>query len=398
MDTTMFTLTFRVACLIATGALLIFCSWKFNKNESTSLVDFQTYHDKEKDIYPSFTICFGIPGDMEGLYDRKKLKETYKIENRTRYINFLKGEEWDTEMLKVDYDDVTLNLKDFVNSIEIHANSAKSKAAYTWYGGGTVNNTRNSAQVDKIFPFSTSFRQAENKCFSADLSEENFPGIKRNMIRVVRITFNRIKPPDTSLAYFMHYPKQFIRSSALEFEEGNQTGILAGDYKVFWIDTVDVIRRRSTYQIPCNTEWKKDDEFILRSIIESVGCKPSHWILDGDYPICNNMTAMKRANILKWDLPDLAFLKSLPIPCEQVQAIAVTPQLTKSPDLPVLVLAFKSANYKEIHHVRAFDFESLVGNMGGYVGLLLGFAFWQAPEAIQFLVKKMKEIAESCKN
>ena len=42
MDTTMFTLTFRVACLISTGALVIFCSWKFNKNESTSLVDFQT--------------------------------------------------------------------------------------------------------------------------------------------------------------------------------------------------------------------------------------------------------------------------------------------------------------------------------------------------------------------
>ena len=59
MDTTMFTLTFRVACLISTGALVIFCSWKFNKNESTSLVDFQTYHGKEKDIYPSFTVCFG---------------------------------------------------------------------------------------------------------------------------------------------------------------------------------------------------------------------------------------------------------------------------------------------------------------------------------------------------
>ena len=107
MEGITFASSFRLGCLISTGALLIFCSWKFNKNDSTSLVDFQTYNDKEKDIYPSFTLCFYSYGGMEGLYDKQKLNETYKIENRTRYISFLNGEEWDTEMLKVDYDDVT---------------------------------------------------------------------------------------------------------------------------------------------------------------------------------------------------------------------------------------------------------------------------------------------------
>ena len=330
---------------------------------------------------------------MEGLYDKRKLNETYKIENRTRYISFLNGEEWDTEMLKVDYDDVTIHLKDYVKKIEVTVNSSFTKAAYTW----------TSEEVDKQFPLSTSFRQAGNKCFSADLSEKNFPGIKRNLISSFEIEFNGIKLPDPLLGYFMHYPKQFIRSSVLDMEWKNQPGITTGDQKVFWIDTIDVIRRRRTDQNPCNTEWMKDDELILRSIIKSVGCKPSHWVLDVDYPICNNKTAMKEANILKWDLPDLAFLTSFSIPCEQVQGISFTPQLTMNSNnstdsLPSLMIAFKSASYKEIHHVCAFDFESLVGNMGGYVGLFLGFAFWQAPEAIQCLIKKMKKIAESCKN
>ena len=366
------------------------------------MVDFQTYHGKEKDIYPSFTVCFGIFWELEGLYDRKKLNEAYNIENRTRYISFLKGEVWDKDMLKVDYDDVTIHLQDYVKAVEVQVNSSFSKTAYTWYHDEKINNNRSAVQGEKTFPFSTSFRQAGNKCFSADLTEENFPGIKRNKISTVQITFNRIKLPDTSLSYFMHYPKQFIRSSVFDMEWKNQPGIATGDQKVFWIDTIDVIRRRNTYHNPCNTEWKTDDEIILRSRIESVGCKPPHWILDVDYPICNNMTAMKKANIEKYDLPDLAFLNSFPIPCEQVQAISFTPQLTtninNSSDLPALVLAFKSANYKEIHHVRSFDLESLVGNMGGYVGLFLGFAFWQAPEAIQLFVKKIKNVAESCKN
>ena len=106
---------------------------------------------------------------------------------------------------------------------------------------------------------------------------------------------------------------------------------------------------------------------------------------------------MKKANIRKWDLPNVAFLKLFEEPCEQVQAIAFTPQVSiiknRSTEYsPQLQLIFKSGIYKEIYHVRAFDVESLVGNMGGYVGLFLGFAFWQAPEAIQLLINKIQSI------
>ena len=51
-----------------------------------------------------------------------------------------------------------------------------------------------------------------------------------------------------------------------------------------------------------------------------------------------------------------------------------------------VAFVFRNQDYKEIRHKREFDFESLIGNVGGYVGLLLGFALWQIPDAIKSIV------------
>ena len=249
MEANTFTLSFRLVCLISTGALLIFCSWKFNRNENTSLVDFQNYNDKEKDIYPSFTICFGIYDELEGLYDKKKLKETYNIQNWKGYIRFLRGEEWDKEMLKIDYDDVTMHLKDYVTTISVHVNDTFSNPVYKWISNDTNSNNEKSAKERDNFPCYTSFR---HKCFSCDLTENSFPGIKKDMISMFDIAFKKKKLPNVMLGYFMHYPNQFIRSPVLDLEWQTNPGIKTGDYKAFWIDTIDVVRRRNTNKNPCN--------------------------------------------------------------------------------------------------------------------------------------------------
>ena len=48
----------------------------------------------------------------------------------------------------------------------------------------------------------------------------------------------------------------------------------------------------------------------------------------------------------------------------------------------------KNEEYKEIKYTRAFDIENLIGNVGGYIGLFLGFAIWQLPDTIEFIAKK----------
>ena len=43
-----------------------------------------------------------------------------------------------------------------------------------------------------------------------------------------------------------------------------------------------------------------------------------------------------------------------------------------------------------IKSVRAFNEESLIGNLGGYVGLFLGVAIWQPPSFVEDFINKMK--------
>ena len=102
---------FHIACLLITVGSIIYFLVDFYHDENTALVDFKTFHENEKDIYPSVTI--GFLG--QDIFDAKKLNETYGIESAEDYPKFLKGEIWDENFLKANYDDVTLNLTDFVN-------------------------------------------------------------------------------------------------------------------------------------------------------------------------------------------------------------------------------------------------------------------------------------------
>ena len=59
------------------------------------------------------------------------------------------------------------------------------------------------------------------------------------------------------------------------------------------------------------------------------------------------------------------------------------------------VIKFRSPSYIEIKHVQAFNIESFIGNVGGYVGLFIGVAVWQAPELIEILYEKTKWTLET---
>ena len=48
---------------------------------------------------------------------------------------------------------------------------------------------------------------------------------------------------------------------------------------------------------------------------------------------------------------------------------------------------FMSKEYKEIRKVRAYGLMSLFGNVGGFVGLLLGYALVHLPGSIHAILK-----------
>ena len=391
--------TFHCLCLITTAGVLIYCSWKYYHNEGTSLVDFKTYHNTENDIYPSISLCF-----QGGIWDTYKLNHTYAIDKVSDYSSFLKGNAWDDLMLKVNYDDVTLNLKDYVTNIQIGPDAAPE---YSWTKKNNNNNpSRNTAKTspksENDFPFYIGYRHARAKCFSLDLSKEVMPGIDGKILTSVQVAFQNMRLPSTQLAYYLHYPKQLIRTWPLIIDADTVgDGIIIGNSKVklILVNNVDVLRRRNTIETPCHNELKGDDDVILTKIIEEVGCKPSHWVINVNYLICNDKAKMKKAYIPKGIAGEASFLKRFVQPCDGVQTVTFN---IKDLDVEglndntsMLYFMFTSWNYKEIQHIRAFDIENLIGNMGGYVGLFLGFAFWQAPDVFKVILNRLEIITRS---
>ena len=68
-----------------------------------------------------------------------------------------------------------------------------------------------------------------------------------------------------------------------------------------------------------------------------------------------------------------------------------------SDDFFVLNINFQSPTFKEIKQVRAYSTQTLVGNAGGYIGLLLGYTIREIPMFLRYLYEHfMKKF--NCKN
>ena len=64
----------------------------------------------------------------------------------------------------------------------------------------------------------------------------------------------------------------------------------------------------------------------------------------------------------------------------------------------LISLYFISSSYKEIRQTRAYTVMTLVGNVGGIFGLLLGYALVQIPSCIQEALQFFKQKYVGAKN
>ena len=81
-------------------------------------------------------------------------------------------------------------------------------------------------------------------------------------------------------------------------------------------------------------------------------------------------------------------------PCQSIQKILYTYQdfglvedwtqewLDEVYNMFEVMLEFQDGTYMEIQQIRAYSIQDLVGDIGGYLGLFLGFALLQIPELL----------------
>ena len=271
---------FHVICNLAAFGLTCWCFYKYMKDDDVSLVNYKRYHSDKDSIYPSLTLCFNNP------FLNDKLESFGNGINTTTYSKFLNGLYWDERFIKIDYDNVTINLESYLEGAKIIL------------GNGSVYNTTGKRMHYVVM------RSSSMKCFSfeppflPDIGIEYLVVVLKNSIFPYgfRPTHHNFDPKredfngrGSGFEVRFNFPRQVFRSDFTAKWIWESLGNNASNKWVgmtFKVKDIEVLKRRSKSGLPCNSEWQHDDQKIMKEIIRIVQCKPPHWDVYTELDIC----------------------------------------------------------------------------------------------------------------
>ena len=151
-----------------------------------------------------------------------------------------------------------------------------------------------------------------------------------------------------------------------------------------------VLNRRNKRSEPCNPEWKSDDELSIQSMLKDATCTPPYIKLrnHSNYPRCTTREDLEHFHRLAM----MATMKNQqrPPPCRQIEKATfgfeefdwlVDNWIFGSDDddkqnatkaMFEILFEFPDATYMEIDQTKAYETQTLIGNIGGYIGMFLG--------------------------
>lgn len=75
---------FILFCIVGAMLMTVWLVYQYTLDKDVSSIDFKNYHNSDKELYPSITMCFGES-------DKFSLFKTTQGFNNSAYVNFLSG-------------------------------------------------------------------------------------------------------------------------------------------------------------------------------------------------------------------------------------------------------------------------------------------------------------------
>ena len=148
-------------------------------------------------------------------------------------------------------------------------------------------------------------------------------------------------------------------------------------------------QRKTPLQKKCHADWKDDDRRQIETFIPMIGCFPPYVTPFAPYPQCTD----EIFGITKQDfaLYTKQFDEEYLEPCRQIEKVLYSyneygrnfSNMFKDGSVFELQLNFQGKTFMEIEQLRAYDFQNLFGNVGGYIGVFLGVCFLQLPNLVR---------------
>ena len=329
-------------------------------------------------------MCFNNP------FPKEKLIQLANLSQPIEYERYLIGRAPSNKTLNnINFEDVSFQINDFLRKAVIQFK----------YGGRLV---KRLIKHEQIHNQSWGWRHQVTKCFTF-----NVPYLESTLATSMAIYFNASiypngqRPMDGAkpggLQLFSHHPNQFGRSLKSKIRYWPQQNKDQGYKMMLYLKEVEILRMRNKPQAPCTNSPPYDDA-LVQHIINTLNCTPPYFKSSNDIPICKTKESLRKASLQFRNI--FHGVDKLNPPCRQVLKIdssyreqsargIVAEGLSK--DEVLLKVYYRPHAYREIGQIRAYNAMALFGNVGGFIGMLLGYAFVQIPMLVHTLFESWKD-------
>ena len=380
---------------------LIFCS-QYAENSDTNSITIKDFNVEPQDVYPSFSLCFSGTNfywrnDL-GIFNafglnRMEFEKMLKGETAIRYErnhsfqSYNKVPTFTGNGSKVNFQRLHLKLTDFLEETLFSYENSEETVHYV--------NDRHSDSTPEPH-IHLSYLSPDVVCFTRDNTEPLNSIRVFDMIALNTSIFEKHEYENTELKIFVHYPGQLMRSfgkpkytATAKFLKRLGPAHYPTSFE-FRISQIKMLRKRPGSNTPCEPDILNEDEYLQKQIIKELGCIPIYWknlsSEENRSKVCGDPKKLKIAyknitdvkNIMAWNVQ----------PCNEM-LLHTSDNLNVEPEIPsrdgAIIFYYTDKMYEQIQYKRTLEFENWLSNVGGYVGMFLGYSMMQLPELMLWM-------------
>ena len=349
-------------CLSSAGYMTYLQFKYYLNNDDIASISYQKFNSEKKDEYPTISICFSGPSGW--MFEPSH--GDFKSANVTgaSYYKYLRGllKEYPGELSDIKFDDVALDIQERF--------SIKYTGAFQQYGSRIK--TRRS-------PLIPAYQDPTRVCISKDSSH------KKGVIQIIdRMSVNStmLYNVGSRIKIYVQQKGKLIRMINFPDFDLTKTHYKAGLLIILDIGQVDILRERYNSKGPCDQDMENEDEYIIKQSITNIGCIPSFWEkfinsteIHQTTRRCNSTTDYQNAAHQINDAfksigeKESIYKKSCTTMLTSVTTRKGIKDLRVIPEKIKLKFYYTQNLYREIINSQAYTSETLLGQVGGFVGI-----------------------------
>ena len=398
------TIVFKVLCFLLAIYMSVVIVGRYIEDLSKTSITYKHYNEKQEDQYPTYSICF--KGNHFYWNNELAIFNEYELHSR-EYEQMLKGEntfryEYNVtsrlyEKVPTFYRNVTstifdsfyLKFSDILDEAHFTADDSKYSVSYE-----KVSTTNSSDEP----PFYIGYQSPEMFCFSRE-SKYGPNTIWLEDVLVFNETllnYINIVEPSSNISLYIHYPNHLIRSLATpnfklslqRYKDLITTGEERGKFLEFSLAQGTVLRKRPDSRGSCTMEIDNYDQYLQEVLCSktNIRCIPPYW--KNRLQNITRLPECTKEKQLEAIYNSITNYKEIianhSTPCTEMYNSIVSKWKRKSGGGSWMLVKFlyEDQYYIEIKYWQDFGLESFISNLGGFIGIFLGYSMMQLPELI----------------